>query len=129
MAGCSIDRGRDFPRATVTNPLRAVIRGFDGWLSHVEGVECFSDDPQVIMRLQLARADHEIKLPEESIPEGAKVLLVHILNEKIPQIPSDGADLAYGLRLHRLLVSSWRALANHIKSRPEMEDIQALGAI
>jgi hypothetical protein len=32
------------------HPLRLIIRRFDDWLSGVEGVKSFTDNPQVILR-------------------------------------------------------------------------------
>ena len=48
------------------NLLRSVIRHFDNWLSHVEGVEPFTDDPQCILRIQAGRIH---QLLDAAVPE------------------------------------------------------------
>jgi len=113
----------------VTHPLRAVIKRFDRWLSLVEGVKTFTDDPQVIVRIQAAQAMHELVLPGGVVSQGSPVLLLHLDNDRTPPIPSGGADLPYGLRIHRLLIHSWRAVASEVEADPSVQDIQALGGV
>jgi hypothetical protein len=107
--------------------LRAIIRRFDEWLSRREGVFPFTDDPRVILRLQVGRASHALHLPDATIPPGSKVLILHAHNERMPHIPPAGADLAYAVRLHRLQIHSLKAVAKHILAEPRLRDIQAIG--
>jgi hypothetical protein len=111
------------------DPLRAAIRRFDAWLSQVEGVEPFTDDPQCILRLQVGYVTHPVSLPEVAIPAGAKVLLLHAWNERMPAIPPEGPDLAYGLRLQRLTLASLKLVAQHTLSIPSLQDVQAVGGV
>jgi len=113
----------------VTNPLRIIIRRFDGWLSRVEGVRSFTDDPRVIVRIQPAQVPHELILPEGVIQQRAPVLMLHLDNVRTPSIPAGGADLRYGLTIHRLLSHSWRAVAREVEADPVLHDIQALGGV
>jgi hypothetical protein len=110
-------------------PLRAIIRRFDTWLSHVEGVEPFTDDPNCIIRLQVASATHSLTLPEATIPCGANVLLLHTWNERMPVIPPDGPDLAYGLRFQRLMLASFELVARHILANSTLQSVQAVGGV
>ena len=111
------------------DPLRAIIRRFDAWLSHVEGVEPFTDDPHCIMRIQLAHASHTLALPDSTVPGDAQVLLLHAWNERMPPIPSKGPDLAYGAKLRRLTVATLKLVARHIQQTALLSSIQAVGGI
>ncbi len=111
------------------NLLRAIIRRFDGWLSDMEGVAPFTDDPQCILRMQTGRAKHDLILPEGTIPRGADVLLLHAWNERMPPIPDEGADLAYGLEFQRLTVASLRLAARHLREHPALEGVQTIGGV
>jgi len=109
--------------------LRTIIRRFDSWLSGREGVESFTNDPRVIMRLQIGRVRHEIYLPDRTIPVGTKVLMLHAWNERMPRIPTKGPDLAYGLELQRRTIDSLKAVAQHIYNTLPIQDIQAVGGV
>ncbi len=111
------------------HPLRVLIRRFDGWLSHVEGVEPFSDDPLIILRLQHNRAAWNIHLLEGTIPIGAKVITLHLWNERIPCLPPRGADLAWARQFQRLLIHSLRCAAAHISQTPGLHEVQAVGGV
>ena len=111
------------------NPLRAIIRRFDDWLSRREGVGPFTDDPQVVLRLQVAPTSHVLLLPVQTIPDGAKALWLHYWNERMPAIPAGGPDLAYGLKLQRMAITSFRSIARHVLETPSLQDIQAVGGV
>lgn len=109
--------------------LRTVIRHFDDWLSIREGVLPFTDDPRVILRLQAGRVNHDLDLPDSLIPPGAKVLYLHLWNERMPRIPDAGPDPSYGLKLERLIVYSLKAAAQHVQSTQDLYDVEAIGGI
>ena len=109
--------------------LRGLIRRFDAWLSHVEGVEPFTDDPGCILRIQVGCATHCLVLPEATIPRGTNVLLLHVWNERMPAIPPEGPDLAYGLRFHRLLFTSLKFVAQHILADPTLQAVRVVGGV
>ena len=70
------------------NLLRSIIRRFDNWLSQVEGVEPFTDDPQCILRIQTGQIHHDITFPDQTIHSESKALLIHFWNERMPIIRS-----------------------------------------
>lgn len=111
------------------NNLRWIIRRFDDWLSHVEGVEPFTDDPQIILRIQNSRAAWDIPLPEHTIAIDSKVLMLHLWNERIPPLPPQGADLSWARQTQRLLIYSFHAVAQHISATPHLKDISAVGGV
>ena len=109
--------------------LRAIIRRFDAWLSYVEDVEPFTDDPNCILRIQASSATHTLNLPGTTIPRGTKALLLHAWNERMPVIHPEGPDLAYGLRFQQLTFASLKFVARHILSTPALQDVQAVGGV
>ncbi len=111
------------------NGLSLAIRRFDDWLSQVEGVQPFTDDPCVILRLQTGRLAREIPLPDGKIPAGSDVLFIHLWNGKIPAIPPDGPDLAWARRTQRLMLHSFRAVAQHLHAQPALHSIHAVGGV
>jgi len=111
------------------NLLRMVIRRFDNWLSRVEGVEPFTDDPQCVLRIQIGRINHDIAFPNQIIGSDSKALFIHFWNEHMPIIPDKGADIAYGLKLRRLISYSMKLAAKYIQDTPSLRDVQVIGGI
>lgn len=111
------------------HPLRDIIRRFDNWLSQVEGVEPFSDDPGLIMRIQTGHPGWDLPLPDGRIRRDAPVLFIHLWNERLPVIPSQGPDLAWARQSQRATLYSFRAIASHIQKTPALQTIQAIGGI
>ena len=58
--------------------LRCLITRLDRLLRQWRGVFEFSDAPDCLFRLRVARAGHALRLPEGEIPAGAKVLELHL---------------------------------------------------
>jgi hypothetical protein len=111
------------------NILRLIIRRFDDWLSHTQGVEPFTDDPQVILRLQQGCAAWEIPLPDGHIPLGTNVLFIHLWNERIPLIPTQGPDLGWARHTQRLMIHSYNCIGQHIQDTPTLLGVKAVGGI
>ncbi len=129
MAGDNRGRPGHLVDSTLMNPLRAIIRRFDNWLSQVEGVEPFTDDAQCILRIQIGQVNHDLTFPDQTIRSGTKALFIHFWNEHMPIIPDEGPDLAYGLKLQRLTVYSMKLIARHIQQNQSFDEIQAVGGI
>ena len=123
------NRPRHLADSTLMNPLRVIIRRFDNWLSHKDGVEPFTDDPQCILRIQIIQLDHDISFPDQTVHAGSKALSIHFWNEHMPLIPDDGPDLAYGLKFQRLIVYSMKLIAEHIEDRSALNDVKIVGGI
>ncbi len=122
-------RCRHLVDSTLMNLLRLIIRRFDNWLSQVEGVEPFTDDPQCILRTQIGYVNHDITFPGQVIRSDSSALFIHFWNEHMPVIPDEGADLSYGLKLQRLAIYSMMLVAKHIQSNPPLNDVQVIGGI
>jgi hypothetical protein len=109
--------------------MRTLIRRFDAFVIRVSHVFEFCDDPDCLLRLQLAQASHAIPLPGGSIPVDAKVLILHFWNEHMPAIPDSGPDLAWGKRAARLFLRSLEAVASYLQNQADMDDVQAIGGM
>ncbi len=109
------------------NPVRLLIRSFDDWLSRVEGVEPFTDDPEVILRLQQGRIGWDVPLSEGTIPRGSQVAFVHLWNERMPVIAPAGPDLAWAARTQRAVVYSFRSLGGYLCAARRLDAIKAVG--
>jgi hypothetical protein len=109
--------------------MRRIIRIFDGFIRGRLGVFEFPEDPQGVLRGQFDRAHHDLAIRNHRIVAGTPVFHIHIWNEQIPPIPKKGADLAWAVRMNRLLVSSFRMLARHLKTDPAYVNVQALGGV
>lgn len=109
------------------NLLRVVIRRFDGWLSSLEGVVPFTDDPRVMLRLQEGALQWDIPLPERTIPRGSPALFIHLWNERLPGIPPSGPDIAWALAMQRLVVYSFRRAGSYVARNPHLDSLAAVG--
>jgi len=107
--------------------LRLLIRRFDGWLSRLEGVQPFTDDPRVILRLQEGRLAWDVPLPDGTLCRRSSVMFVHLWNDRIPPISPAGPDMVWALRTQRALVYSFRAVAGHLIATPRLDSIKAVG--
>ncbi len=108
---------------------RKLIRRFDDWLSQLEGIRLISDDPQLIMRIQVGRASWTIPLPERTIQKGSPLLFAHLWNERMPLIPAQGPDLSWALETKRRMIYSFEAIAGIISRTSSMQNIQGVGGV
>jgi hypothetical protein len=107
--------------------MRAIIRRFDGLIRRLSGVYEFSDRPGCLLRLQLSQAPHDLRLPGGVVSAGSPVLLLHVWNEHVPPIPRSGPDVAWALAITRMLVRSFRDVADEILRDPRLQRVQAVG--
>ncbi len=111
------------------NILKAIIRRFDAWLSHVGRVEPFADGPLIILRLQDSVAAWDIPLGDRLIPAGSPVTVLHWWNDRLPLIDSQGPDLEWALQFQRRLLYSLKAAAQHLQETAATNDAKAVGGI
>jgi len=109
------------------DPLRPAIRRFDDWLSRVEGVQPFTDESRIILRLQTSRSAWDIPLPDHRIAAGSPVMVLHFWNERIPLIKPQGPNLEWALHFQRRLLYSLKAVAFHLQGTAPLNGIQAVG--
>jgi hypothetical protein len=88
----------------------------------------FSDDPECILRVGLTTARRGAELADGTVVRaGDTVGLLHLWNERIPQIPPGGPDLAWGRTFKHLLVHSLRLLARYMVEDHTLDEIEAFG--
>ncbi len=86
----------------------------------------FTDDPNCILRIQLMPSHHAIELGDQRIQQGDPVLVIHVWNERMPCIPSGGADLKWALHLRRQVINSFKLLGNEVSSNHRYDSVTAL---
>ena len=109
--------------------LRTVVRHFDAWVRRALGVFEFSQDPECLLRFQLAAARLCLDLPDRAVSPGDAVLLLHLWNERLPQIPPQGPDLAWAKPMQRRFAHSLRMVAAYLKDSPELAQVKAVGGV
>jgi len=109
--------------------LRGIIRNFDTFICRLNGVHTFSDDIDCILRIQLTEAPHDVSFLEFKVNQGDPILLYHLWNERLPELPSEGSNLAWSTRLLRLFKKSLHLVAQYIQEAPNLPDIQALAGV
>jgi len=107
--------------------LRAVIRLIDASLRRACGIFEFSHDVECLLRLQVKKAPHALRLGAQVVEAGEPVLLLHFWSEHIPPLPSTGPDLAWALRFQRLLIRSGHAVGRYMRRDPRLAAVRAVG--
>ncbi len=84
--------------------LRLILIKFDHFLSKLQGVKTFTDNPECILRYKVIKKDGKI------------LIELHLWNEHIPQVPPDGTDLFWGKRFQKLFFNSLKELMIFIEN-------------
>lgn len=101
----------------ILEPARALVRAFDRFLSRCYGIHPFSNDPDCLLRLGLARARKQVVLKDgTTVRPGDLVGDLHLWNDRIPSMPPAGANLAWGLGFQRRLRRSLELLAERVEA-------------
>lgn len=109
--------------------LRRAVRAWDAFLRRRLGVFDYSTHPRVFLRLQLTRAPRPLTLADGTrIARGDRVAALHFLNEKVPHLSEQGADLQWGLGFARGLAASLQELQRYLTSRPDLADVRLVQA-
>jgi ceramide glucosyltransferase len=107
-------------------PVKKVIRGMDAVLQHTMHVQEFTEDPRCFLRLSVTESEQDLTLSDGTrVCRGDRIGQMHLWNERIPQIPPEGPDLAWALAFQRQAVHSLRLLASHVQNSPDWVDVRA----
>jgi hypothetical protein len=108
-----------------THPiLYGLIFGFDSWLRQWLRVSEYSDHPLCIFRIQVSQLDHTIVLADgASAQPGDRIIDLHLWNEHVPRMSSDGVSVGWALEMSRCVDVSLRELAAYLSFEWELEDI------
>ncbi|MFQ6000927.1 MAG: hypothetical protein ACE5LG_04590 [Anaerolineae bacterium] len=105
---------------------RSMIRRFDWFLRRLYGIHEFTREDDCIIRIAFRKSDRELTLSDgTNILQGETIGELHFWNERIPPMPKDGPDLAWGLQFHRLMRRTLAELVRYIESAPEWRGIRA----
>jgi hypothetical protein len=108
--------------------LSRLVMAFDRRQRRRLGIWEFSDDPACILRLGLTVARARVELADGTVVRpGEHVGVVHLWNERMPQMGPTGPDLAWAKAFNRGLVYSFRLLARYVATASALEDIHAFG--
>lgn len=107
--------------------LRSMVRGLDVLLQRRGGVQEFTQDEECILRIALTTYRKDFQFSDGTkVQAGDKICELHLWNEHLPPMPTEGPDLRWGVRFYRLAVKSLGSLAVHIATG-DLQDIVALG--
>ena len=84
--------------------MRALVRRFDRWLSRRYSVFEFSQQPDCLLRLQVAAARRELALPGCRVRIGEPLLLLHLWNERLPALAAPEPGLGWGKAMQRRML-------------------------
>ena len=106
--------------------MRLAVRYIDYLLRLHGRIFEFSQDPEIILRLQLMPAPHSVTIGNLMISRGDPILALHVWNERMPKIPLSGADLPWALQLRHRLIRSFSAIAQVMQEYTRYDQIRAL---
>ena len=109
--------------------LTWTMRGIDALLRRRLGILEFTEDPECLIRISLARAQRLVVLPSgDVIRPGERVLQIHLWNEHVAIIPQTASTTAWGNLFKRRMRQSLADLSRHIEQEPDYRDIAAITA-
>ncbi|MCS7177702.1 MAG: hypothetical protein RML46_04895 [Anaerolineae bacterium] len=108
--------------------LSRVVVAIDRYMRRRLHIWEFSDDPDCILRVGLARSRWHLTLKDGTvIRRGEWIGMIHAWNERVPAIPPSGADLAWARELRRRLVRSFQLLAQAARDDPRLQSVRGFG--
>jgi hypothetical protein len=110
----------------IGKPFRAGVLLIEYLLRKSMHVYEFTDDPECILRTQLTPAPHAVELTNGKISKGELVLAIHAWNERMPQIPPEGPSMEWAIRLRRLTVHSFEAIAKELQKGGKYAQVRAV---
>lgn len=109
--------------------MRFLVRKLDDHIRKSNRVFEFSQDADCLLRLQVARAPHPLRLPNLGLNTGEPVLMLHLWNERLPAFPPDGTDLSWARRFLRLFRHSLCLAAGYLRDEPQLSELRAVGGV
>lgn len=109
--------------------LSWAMRRVDAVLRRRLGIVEFSDDPECVFRISRRVLPAAVVLPSgASVAAGQAIIDVHLWNERLPAIPTEGSTTAWAVAFGRRLQYSFGLLADYIVRDPQRRDIVAIAA-
>src|SRR3972149_7778309 len=109
--------------------MRFLVWKLDELVRRCSRVFEFNQDADCLLRLQVARAPHTLRLPDLTVEANDPVLLIHLWNERLPRTSPGGADLAWARRTLRLFRRSLYLVADYMQDDRQLSDVRAVGGV
>ena len=107
--------------------FETVVSALDDRLRLHYGVFEYTDRPDCLFRIQIARSENGLILSDGvRVQPDARIVNLHVWNEQFPPFPPDGPTLAWASRLNRAFDASLCELAHFLQSRPALDDVVAI---
>jgi len=107
--------------------LADAIAVIDGTLRRRQAVFEYTRHPHCVFRLDIGQAERTLFLRDGTqVNTGDRIARLHFWNEQVPQMPANGATIAWARRMHRAIATSLQELAGHLSSRPDLGDIAVI---
>jgi len=104
---------------------RALVLLIDWVQRKLSGIVEFSHDPDCIARIGASVSRKDVMLPDGTqVKAGERLGEIHLWNEKVPEVPPAGPDMAWGLGLRRKIIQSLKELATYVGQAPEFAHVQ-----
>lgn len=112
------------------NPLRRAVRWLDERLRRRDGVYEYSQHPQCVFRVSVARTTESVDLSDGAhLDAGQAFGDLHLWNEHVPQIPRSGPGIGWAIGLTHGLKRAMRELARHAPGDARLRGIEAFRAV
>jgi hypothetical protein len=106
-----------------------LIRRLDAALRRFYGIHEFSDRPDCLLRISVARSECDARLADgTAICRGAEILELHLWNEHLPSLEALSVGLGRLNALRGLIALSLYELADHLAAEPRLDRIVAVRA-
>jgi hypothetical protein len=103
------------------------VLGFDRGPLQRQGVYEYSDDPRCFFRVQRMTAERDVALGDgRRIGRGTPVLNLHLWNEHVPPLGSNGFGIAWAREATRRAELSMYGLPRHLKWARALHEFVAL---
>jgi hypothetical protein len=106
--------------------MRIAVRFIDTMLRQKQQLFEFCQDPEIIFRLQIKPAPHAVNCSAVTISKGDPILVLHIWNERMPRMPSAGADMEWAFLASRRIIHSFKAIAQWMQTDLRAAEVRAV---
>jgi YkoP-like protein len=117
-------------RAPYSHPwLADVLFALDGRLQRRQAVFEYTGNPFCIFRVDIAHSRERLVLRDGTrVHRGERIARLHFWNEHIPQVPQDGATIAWARQMQHAIAISLHELACYLGSHSDLADIAVICA-
>ena len=109
--------------------FRQIGLRIDDELRRRNGVREYSNDPQSVFRMQPDMARRDVTLADgTAMRQGDRLVLIHLWNEQVPEIPPGGPTLVWGRKMASMMGRSLQHLSEFLARNTEFDEVVAIRA-